>query len=70
MSIFPTKILLAADGSQEAETAAATAINVAKSTNSELHVLTVGPGSPLTTFASRKWPKTLGAKPRRYSMSK
>jgi hypothetical protein len=34
MSIFPTKILLAADGSQEAETAAATAINVAKSTNS------------------------------------
>jgi nucleotide-binding universal stress UspA family protein len=46
MSIFPTKILLATDGSQEAETAAATAINVAKSTNSELHILTVGPGSP------------------------
>src|SRR5215212_10200671 len=46
MSIFPTKILLATDGSQEAETAAATAINVAKSTHSELHVLTVGPGSP------------------------
>src|SRR5215217_8208534 len=46
MSIFPTKILLATDGSQEAQTAAATAVNLAKSTHSELHVLTVGPGSP------------------------
>src|SRR5215208_6955517 len=46
MSIFPTKVLLATDGSQEAQTAAATAVNLAKSTHSELHVLTVGPGSP------------------------
>jgi len=46
MSIFPTKILLATDGSQDAELAATTAVNLAKSTNSELHVLTVGPGSP------------------------
>jgi nucleotide-binding universal stress UspA family protein len=46
MSIFPTRILLATDGSEEAEMAATTAINVARSTDSELHVLTVGPGSP------------------------
>jgi nucleotide-binding universal stress UspA family protein len=46
MSIFPTKILLATDGSEEAEMAATTAINLAKNTNSELHILTVGPGSP------------------------
>ena len=46
MSIFPTKILLATDGSQEAQTAATTAINVANSTHSELHLLTVGSGSP------------------------
>jgi nucleotide-binding universal stress UspA family protein len=46
MSIFPTKILLATDGSEDAEMAATTAINLAKNTNSELHILTVGPGSP------------------------
>ena len=46
MSIFPTKVLLATDGSEEAEMAATTAINLAKVTNSELHVLTVGPGYP------------------------
>jgi nucleotide-binding universal stress UspA family protein len=46
MSIFPTKILLATDGSEEAELAAITAINVARSTNSELHILTVAPGHP------------------------
>ena len=42
MSIFPTKILLATDGSREAELAAATAADLAKSTGSELHVLYVG----------------------------
>ena len=46
MSIFPTKILLATDGSEEAEMAATTAINLAKNTHSELHILTVGPGYP------------------------
>ena len=46
MSIFPTKILLATDGSKEAELAATTAINLAKSTHSELHILTVAPGYP------------------------
>ena len=42
MSIFPTKILLATDGSREAQLAATTAVDLAKSTNSELHVVHVG----------------------------
>jgi nucleotide-binding universal stress UspA family protein len=47
MSIFPTKILLATDGSREADLAATTAADLAKSTGSELHVLHVGAGQPL-----------------------
>ncbi len=41
MSIFPTKILLASDGSEEAELALETAIDLTNNTNSELHVVTV-----------------------------
>jgi nucleotide-binding universal stress UspA family protein len=44
MSIFPTKILLATDGSQDAELAARSAVELAKSTGSELHVVSVFPG--------------------------
>jgi nucleotide-binding universal stress UspA family protein len=47
MSIFPTTILLATDGSKEAQLAATTAADLAQKTNSELHVLTVGPDYPL-----------------------
>src|SRR5918994_6044839 len=47
MTIFPTTILLATDGSQEAQLAATTAADLAQKTNSELHVLTVGPDLPL-----------------------
>ena len=39
MSIFPTKILLATDGSREAQLAATTAADLAERTGSELHVL-------------------------------
>jgi nucleotide-binding universal stress UspA family protein len=39
MSIFPTKVLLAADGSREAELAARTAADIAQKTQSELHVV-------------------------------
>src|SRR5918998_4758865 len=46
MSIFPTRILLATDGSADAELALSTALDIADSTGSELHVLTVGPGNP------------------------
>ena len=42
MSIFPTTILLATDGSREAQLAAATAADLARSTGSELHVVHVG----------------------------
>ena len=46
MSIFPARILLATDGSADAELALATAVDIAKSTDSELHVVTAGPGNP------------------------
>jgi nucleotide-binding universal stress UspA family protein len=46
MSIFPTRILLATDGSREAQLAATTAADIAYTTNSELHLLTVAPGNP------------------------
>jgi len=39
MSIFQTKILLATDGSEDAELAATTAVGLASSTTSELHVV-------------------------------
>ena len=47
MSIFPTTILLATDASEEAQLAATTAAELAKKTNSELHLLSVGPDLPL-----------------------
>ena len=42
MSIFPTRILLATDGSEEAEVAATRAVDIAEKTDSELHVVHVG----------------------------
>jgi nucleotide-binding universal stress UspA family protein len=42
VSIFPTRILLATDGSREALLAATIAADLAKSTSSELHVVYVG----------------------------
>ena len=42
MSIVPTKILLATDGSKEAALAARTATDLADATESELHVVLVG----------------------------
>jgi nucleotide-binding universal stress UspA family protein len=46
MSIFPARILLATDGSEDAQLALSTAVDLANSTNSELHVVTVAPGNP------------------------
>ena len=59
MSIFPTKILLATDGSKEAELAGRTAADLANKTDSELHVVHVL-ASPLAThdpssFAPEVW---------------
>ena len=42
---MPTKILLATDGSKDAELASATAADLARSTGSELHIVSVFPGS-------------------------
>jgi nucleotide-binding universal stress UspA family protein len=42
MSIFPTRILVATEGSREAELALTTAADLAKSPDSELHVVHVG----------------------------
>lgn len=51
MSIFPTRVLLATDGSADADLALSTAVDITKGTNSELHVVTVGPGSPDPAYA-------------------
>ena len=59
MSIFPTTILLATDGSREAELAAATAVDLAKSTNSELHVVHVGEFRPTFLAQTEEEPARL-----------
>jgi nucleotide-binding universal stress UspA family protein len=50
MSMFPTRILLATDGSEDSELAAWTAVDLFKNTGSELHVVYVGEFLP-TIFA-------------------
>jgi nucleotide-binding universal stress UspA family protein len=47
MSIFPTKILLATDGSSEAEFATRTAVDLSQRTDSELHVVNVADDSSI-----------------------
>jgi nucleotide-binding universal stress UspA family protein len=44
-AVFPTKILLATDGSADAELAASITADLAASTGSELHVVTVFPAA-------------------------
>jgi nucleotide-binding universal stress UspA family protein len=51
MSIFPTKILLATDGSEEAQLAFASAADLSEKTGSELHVVYVG-HMPLVSYES------------------
>ena len=48
MAIFPTRVLLATDGSPDAELAAQSAIELCERTGSELHVVHVG--EYLSTF--------------------
>ncbi|HSK82488.1 MAG TPA: universal stress protein [Rubrobacter sp.] len=56
MSIFPTKILLATDGSEDAKLAARTAVDLAQTTGLQLHVVYVGGEgfyeTPLVEFAT------------------
>jgi len=65
VSIFPTKILVATDGSREAELAAATAANLAKSTDSELHVVHVGELRPTFLAQTEEEPAELQREARR-----
>jgi nucleotide-binding universal stress UspA family protein len=56
MSNFPTRILLATDGSEEAELAALRAVELAETTDSELHVVHVG----VVPIFLQSYPGTLG----------
>jgi nucleotide-binding universal stress UspA family protein len=56
MSIFPTRILLATDGSEEAELAALRAVDLADATDSELHVVHIG----VVPIFLKSYPGTLG----------
>ena len=62
MSIFPTRILLATDGSEQAELAALRAVDIAEKTDSELHVVHVG---VVPSFLV-SYPGTLGYERRLY----
>ena len=62
---FPTKILLATDGSEEAKLAASTAADLAGGTDSELHVVTVGPFVPTVFAATEEEPGRLAREARR-----
>jgi nucleotide-binding universal stress UspA family protein len=62
MSIFPTRILVATDGSEEAELAALRAVDIAEKTDSELHVVHVG----VVPFFLQSYPGTLGYERRLY----
>ncbi len=50
MGIFPTRILLATDGSEHANLAAMTAIDLARSTGSRLHVVAVSRTFPASAI--------------------
>jgi nucleotide-binding universal stress UspA family protein len=62
MSIFPTRILLATDGSEAAELAALRAVDLAEATYSELHVVHVG----LVPRFLESYPGVLGYERRLY----
>jgi nucleotide-binding universal stress UspA family protein len=64
VSIFPTNILLATDGSEEANLAA-TAAALAGGTDSELHVVTVGPFVPTVFAATEEEPGRMAREARR-----
>jgi len=50
MNVYPTKILLASDGSESAAHATEVAVELSKKTDSELHVLYVGEYSPALLY--------------------
>jgi len=62
MSTFPARILLATDGSEEAELAALMAVELADATHSELHLVHVG----VVPSFLKSYPGTLGYERRLY----
>jgi nucleotide-binding universal stress UspA family protein len=62
MSTFPARILLATDGSEQAELAALMAVDLADAAHSELHVVHVG----VAPSFLQSYPGTLGYEPRLY----
>src|SRR3712207_1944482 len=62
---FPTKIVLATDGSEEANLAASTAAELAKDTDSELHVVHVGQVVPTFLAATEEEPARMAREARR-----
>ena len=69
MSIFPATILMATDGSREAQLAATTAADLANSTNSELHVVHVGELRPTFLAQTESEPAELEREARRRLIS-
>lgn len=65
MSIFPTTILLAADGSAEARLAATTAADLANRTDSELHVVHVAELRPMFLSQTEEEPAQLARQARK-----
>ncbi len=65
LSIFPAKILLATDGSKEAELGARTAVDLAESLNSELHVVYVEPAPPMIADFADPGAERVGQESRR-----
>src|SRR5829696_2897267 len=65
VSIFPTRVLLATDGSAEARLAASTAADLASSTDSELHVVHVGELRPTVLAQTEVEPAELEREARR-----
>jgi nucleotide-binding universal stress UspA family protein len=56
LSIFPTTVLLAIDGSTEASLATEAAVEIATKTRSELHLVYVSSDPPLTTLYEGEYP--------------
>lgn len=65
MSMFPTKILLATDGSEEAALAARAAVELSNKTGSELHVVYVEPALPMIAGFADPGPERVGPESRR-----
>jgi nucleotide-binding universal stress UspA family protein len=65
MAVFPTRLLLATDGSPDAERAAQTAVELSQQTGSELHLVHVGEFLPTYLAQTEEEPAQLREAARR-----